>query len=428
MARRRRWWIGLAAVVILVIGVGIALAMSSRATSRATSRAREAPPPPVPVVTAPAVARDVNVYLGGLGSVTALRTVAVKSRVDGELTSVLFKEGQLVSSGQLLAEIDPRPFQAQVEQARGQMARDQAQLENARLDLERYRTLVAGGFIAAQQVDTQAALVRQLEGVVKTDQGVIDNARVQRSYCRITAPITGRLGLRQVDPGNIVHASDPNGIVVITQLQPIAVLFTIPEDALPPVLRKLTAGERLAVDAYDRELRQKLASGSLLTVDNQIDPSTGTVRLKAEFPNTDYALFPNQFVNARLLLDVQRAATVVPSAAIQRSARGPFVYVVKPDRTATARPVKVGVTEGDDVAIDEGLAAGEQVVVDGADRLREGAMVVAQAATPAASPGAAPTPASSPAASPSSSPTPTAAPTPASPASPPSRTRAQSGS
>jgi membrane fusion protein, multidrug efflux system len=423
MERRRRWWIGLAAAVIVVIGVGIALAMSSRATSRAATRAREAPPPPVPVVTSPAVARDVNVYLGGLGSVAALRTVAVKSRVDGELTSVLFKEGQVVSAGQLLAEIDPRPFQAQVEQARGQMARDQAQLENARLDLTRYRTLVAGGFIAAQQVDTQAALVRQFEGVVKTDQGVIDNARVQRSYCRITAPIAGRLGLRQVDPGNIVHASDPNGIVVITQLQPIAVLFTIPEDSLPPVMQKITAGQHLTVDAYDRELRRKLASGSLLTVDNQIDPGTGTVRLKAEFPNGDYALFPNQFVNARLLLDVRRAATVVPTTAIQRSAKGPFVYVVKPDRTATARPVKVGVTEGDDVAIEDGLAVGEQVVVDGADRLREGATVVAQAATPSATPS--PAPSTSPAAGPATS---SAPPPAASPSPPPTGTRAQSGS
>jgi membrane fusion protein, multidrug efflux system len=391
--RRRRWWFGLALAAILLIGAGIAFAMSSRASSRAAAQARDAAPPPVPVVTAPAHATDVNVYLGGLGSVTPLQTVTVKTRVDGELTSVLFREGQLVPRGQLLAQIDPRPFQAQLEQARGQMARDQAQLENARRDLERYRALVSSGFIAAQQVDTQAALVRQLEGVITADQGVIDTAKVQLAYCGITAPLAGRVGLRQVDAGNIVHASDPNGIVVITQLQPIAVLFTIPEDALPPVLQKLSRGERLAVDAYDRELRQKLATGSLLTVDNQIDPATGTVRLKAEFPNADFALFPNQFVNARLLVDVHRGATVVPTAAIQRGARGSFVYVVEPDHTAAARPVKVGVMEGDEVAVDEGLAPGEQVVVDGADRLREGATVVAQA-MPAPSAAPAPTAAS----------------------------------
>ena len=255
------------------------------------------------------------------------------------------------------------------------MARDQALLTNARIDLERYRVLFEQDSVAKQQLDTQEALVRQYEGTVKVDQAAIDNAKLQLTYCRITAPISGRLGLRQVDPGNIVHAGDANGLVVITQLQPIAVVFTIPEDSLPPVMQKLRAGEKLAVDAYDRSDKVKLASGTLLTVDNQIDPTTGTVKLKAQFANEEMSLFPNQFVNVRMLLDVKRDATLVPGAAIQRGTPGTFVYVVKPDNTVTVRVVKPGPTQGDNVSIEAGLAPGEQVVVDGADKLREGAKV-----------------------------------------------------
>ena len=307
--------------------------------------------------------------------------MTVHTRVDGELTKVLFQEGQRVNAGDLLAEIDPRPFQAQLTQAQGNLLRDEALLRNARVDLERYRTLVAEDSIPKQQLDTQVELVHQYEGVVETDRGQIENVKLQLVYCRVTAPLSGRLGLRLVDPGNIVHATDQNGLVVITQVQPIAVIFTIPEDSLPPVLAKLNAGVKLEVDAWDRDQKQRLASGTLLTVDNQIDPSTGTVRLKAIFPNADGRLFPSQFVNAHLRLDVKRGATVVPQAAIQPSSQGPFVYVVKADHSVTVRPVKVGVTEGENAAIDSGLSPGETVVVDGADRLREGSQVALQNAS-----------------------------------------------
>jgi multidrug efflux system membrane fusion protein len=346
-------------------------------------KARGDPPKPragaapraIAVVTAPATTRDVGVYLTGLGAVTPLNTVTIHSRVDGQLLSVRFQEGQLVRAGDLLAEIDPRPFEAQLTQFEGQFARDRALLDNARVDLARYQTLVADDAVPKQQLDTQESLVRQFEGAVKNDQGLIDSAKVMLVYCRITSPIAGRVGLRAVDPGNIVHASDAMGIVVVTQLQPITVIFTIPEDSIPPVLDRLAHGQQLVTDAYDREQRRKLATGSLLTIDNQVDPTTGTVRLKAVFPNTDNRLFPSQFVNVRLRLDVKHGATVVPAAAVQRTTRGTFVYVVTQGQKVAARTVTLGVPDGDDVAIDAGLKPGERVVVDGADRLRDGATV-----------------------------------------------------
>jgi membrane fusion protein, multidrug efflux system len=328
-----------------------------------------------PVVAAPAKKGDVSVYMAGLGSVTPIAMVTVRSRIDGQLMKVLFREGQMVRSGDLLAEIDPRTYQAQLDQAEGQMAKDLALLKNARIDAERYRVLFEQDSVAKQQLDTQESLVRQYEGTIKVDQAVIDTARLQLIYCRVTAPISGRLGLRQVDPGNIVHASDVNGLVVITQLQPIGVVFTMPEDALPTVMKKLRAGEKLPVDAYDRADKVKLGSGMLLTVDNQIDPATGTVKLKAQFGNEENNLFPNQFANVRMLVDLKRDATVVAGAAIQRGTPGTFVYVVKPDNTVTVRVVTLGPVQGDNVAIEAGLAPGEQVVVDGADKLREGAKV-----------------------------------------------------
>jgi multidrug efflux system membrane fusion protein len=330
---------------------------------------------PQPVAVAAARTGDIDIVQTALGTVTALRTVTVKPRVDGQLKEVLFTEGELVQAGQTIAQIDPVPLQVALAQAEGTLARDAAQLNNARLDLERYRTLLAQDSIAAQQVDQQAATVRQLEGTVKVGQAQVDNAKLQLSYASIAAPISGRLGLRLVDAGNMVRGSDANGIAVITQVDPISVVFTIPQDTLPRVLARLRSGDKPAVEAWDREQKNLLARGTLVTTDNQIDVATGTVKLKAQFPNAEGRLFPNQFVNVRMVVDVRRAVVLVPSASIQRGAQGTVVYVVREDSTVTLRPVVTGPSEGQDTAIESGLRAGERVVTDGVDRIREGAKV-----------------------------------------------------
>ena len=340
-----------------------------------------------PVVAARARKGNIGVYFPGLGAVTPISTVTVKSRVDGQLMKVHYTEGGLVHEGDLLLELDPRPFEVMLEQAEGQLLKDQATLDNARVDLTRYEKLLKQNAINEQIYATQKATVGQAEGTVRADQGVIDSVKLNLSYCKITSPLTGRPGLRLVDPGNIVHASDANGLLVITQVQPISALFTLAEDQLPVVLRKLNTGQHLRADAYDRADHQKLATGTLASVDNQIDPSTGTLRLRATFDNNDNALFPNQFVNVHLLVEEKSGITLIPTAAIQRTSTSEYVWVVKDDSTVTDRAITEGVTQGDVTEITSGVAPGDVVVMTGVDRLVEGAPVRAQIADeqPAAS-------------------------------------------
>jgi multidrug efflux system membrane fusion protein len=403
--RRRPWlWPAVIVAAVLVLAIGAWLiwrpASDDAAKAQGGDAAKQAkgagkgtkagkggagdPNRAQPVSVAVSRVGDINIVQTGLGTVTAIRTVTVKPRVDGQLQSVGFNEGQIVGEGALLAQIDPVPFQVALEQVEGQLARDVATLNNARLDLERYRTLLAQDSIATQQVDQQASLVKQLEGTVKIDQAQLDNAKLQLSYTRITAPVGGRIGLRLVDPGNQVHNADANGIAVITQLVPITVLFTIPQDTLPRIMQRLKVGDKPPVEAWDRDQKNRLASGALLTVDNQIDVTTGTVKLKAQFANADAALFPNQFVNVRMVVDTLKNAVLVPTAAVQRNTQGPIVYVVKEDSTVSVRPVQLGPTEGQNTAIASGLQAGERVITDGVDRIREGAKV--EVAAPAGAP------------------------------------------
>ena len=380
--KRSRWpWV-VGIGVLAVVAVLLLVRSGHRQKAQAQAAKAKAAARTVPVAGLPARTGDLGVYLTGLGSVTAINTVTVRTRVDGQLIKVAFREGQLVRGGELLAQVDPRPFQVQLIQAEGQRGKDEAALKNARLDLERYRILVQQDSIPRQQMDTQAALVNQLEATLKTDQGQIESAKLNLTYSRITAPISGTVGLRLVDPGNIVHAADPNGIVVITEVQPIAVLFTIPADRLPQVMQQLRAGRALTVEAYDRDMKKKLAQGSLLAVDNQIDAGTGTVRLKAIFDNADYPLYSNQFVNARLLVDTVRGAVLIPTAAIQRGPQSTYVYVVGRNGTVDMRNVDVQLTEGDDTAIKKGVAAGEILVVDGVDKLQPGTKVALASSSP----------------------------------------------
>ncbi len=330
------------------------------------------------VVAARAKKSNIGVYYQGLGAVTPVYTDLVRSRVDGELMKVLFKEGQIVKKGDLLEEIDPRPYQVQLDQAQGQLVHDQALLKNAHVDLDRYKVLLNQQAIPEQQYATQEALVTQYEGTIKTDQAAIDSAKLNLTYSHITAPIDGRVGLRLVDPGNIVHATDTTGLVVITQLDPISVIFTIAEDQLPPVQEKLHAGMKLHVEAWDREDKTKLSDGTLETIDNQIDPTTGTLRLRANFENKAGKLFPSQFVNARLLVEEKTGVVLVPNAAIQRNSQATYVWLVGPDQTVTIHPITTGVTEGDQTEIVSGVNPGDELVTVGVDRLVDGGKVNAQ--------------------------------------------------
>jgi membrane fusion protein, multidrug efflux system len=377
-ARTRRWrWalIAVVGVVAVVLSAWFWFGRGAQDAAKAGSGKGDASGRPIPVVAAVARKGSINVYIDALGTVTPRNTVVVHPRVDGQLMTVAFREGQDVKVGDLLAQIDPRPFEVMLTQANGQMAHDQALLKNAEIDLDRYKTLLSQDSISKQQVDTQAALVRQYQGTIATDQGAIDNAKLQITYARITAPIGGRVGLRQVDPGNIVHASDANGLVTIAQIKPITVTYPIPEDNVPRIVKRTQTGEQVAVDAYDRSGKNKLATGHLLTFDNQIDTTTGTVKLKAEFPNQDGALFPNQFVNVRMGVETHQDATLVPTAGIQRGAPGTFVFLVRQDQTVTVTPVKVGTVEGETTEVLSGIEPGNQVVVDGADKLREGSKI-----------------------------------------------------
>ena len=384
---KSRWWLWIA--ILAVVAIGIWYYRGARSTSEAGGKAAPGATSTgkgkgaggagmtVPVVVATAQKGNLPVYLIGLGSVTAYNTVTVRSRVDGQIVKVNFTEGQFVHAGDALIEIDPRPYQVQLEQAEGQLAKDQAQLHDVQVDFERYTLLYNEGVIPKQQVDTQQAQVGQFQGAIKADQATIDNAKLQLVYARITAPISGRVGLRLVDMGNIVHASDTTGLLVITQLQPISVIFTLPQDQLQQVLIKLRGGGQLPVEAYDRDDLTKIADGKLATIDNQIDPTTGTYKLKSTFSNENNVLFPNQFVNVHMLVDTKKDLVIIPAAAIQRGPQGTYVYVVSGGDTVNIHVVTLAQTTGNNVGISAGINSGDVVVIDGQDKLQDGSKVFA---------------------------------------------------
>lgn len=391
---KSRWWIWLLVLGVLAIGIWYYRGSHSKAEAESTNARGNAAAggpggggggkgrggagggsPVVPVVVATAQHGDLPVYFTGLGTVTAFNTVTVHTRVDGQLVSVAFKEGQFVHQGDVLAQIDPRPFQVILEQAEGQLAKDQAQRKDAEVNLERFKLLYGEGVIPKQQMDTQQSQVGQFDGAIKTDQATIDSAKLQLSYSHITAPISGRIGLRLVDAGNMVHAADPGGLLVITQLQPISVIFSLPQDQLPQVVTKTRSGTQLPVEAFDRDNTAKIASGSLASIDNQIDTTTGTYKLKATFKNDDNVLFPNQFVNVHLLVDTKRNLTIVPTAAIQRGPQGTYVYAVDSTNVVKIHNVTIAQTTNDSAGLSNGLNPGEVVVIDGQDKLQEGVKV-----------------------------------------------------
>jgi membrane fusion protein, multidrug efflux system len=420
---RSRWWVWL--LVAGIVAVGIWYYRGGHSNTQAENSNANAPGAPggygkngapgfnpiVPVVVATAQHGDMPIYFTGLGTVTAFNTVTVHSRVDGQLVSVAFKEGQFVHQGDLLAQIDPRPFQVILEQAEGALAKDQAQRKDAEANFERYKLLFAEGVIPKQQMDTQQAQVGQFDGAIKTDQATIDSAKLQLSFTHITAPISGRIGLRLVDAGNMVHASDAGGLLVITQLQPISVVFSLPQDQLPQVVAKLRAGGQLPVAAFDRDDTAKIASGTLASIDNQIDTTTGTYKLKAAFSNNDNILFPNQFVNVHLLVDTKRNLTVVPVTAIQRGPQGTYVYAVDKNNVAKIRAVTVAQSTNENAGLSSGVNPGDTVVIDGQDKLQDGSQVNPNFGTPRRPTG--PNGAPNASNNPSTTPAPNAAPNPA---------------
>jgi membrane fusion protein, multidrug efflux system len=367
--RRRVLW----TVAVTALGILLWVVLHARSTGKASAAERR--PAPIPVSAAVAESGSINVYFTGLGSVTPLATITVKTRIDGQLMSVNYREGETVHKGQLLVEIDPRPYEVQLEQAEGQLAKDQAALENARADLRRYETLITKNAVAQQVLITQRSTVQQAEATIKSDQAAIDSAKLNLTYCHPTAPVTGRVGLRLVDAGNLVSAGAGTALAVITQMQPMSVIFTLPEDQVHEVIARRQTHATLRVDAMDRDMKQTLATGTLTTLDNQIDPSTGTLKLRATFANDHDTLIPNQFVNARLLVETKTHVTLVANAAVQRSGTSTFVYLIRPDRSVTVRRVEVGTVDAQRSEIRSGLTPGERVVTQGVDKLTEGAVV-----------------------------------------------------
>ena len=383
--RSRRRVALISVLVLLVLGGGVWWSRQGSAPQQAAG-GRNAPP--MSIVPETVGKGDIGINLNGLGTVTSLATVTVRTQISGYLLKVDFTEGQDVKKGDLLAQIDPRPYEATLAQVKGQLARDEALLKGAQVDLTRYQGLAAQNAVPHQTLDTQVALVAQDQGTVEADRGTVKSAEVNLQYCRILSPLDGRVGLRQVDQGNYVTPGDASGLVVITQLQPISVLFTLPEDNLQAISKRLQGGAVLPATAYDRSGANKIADGTLQTFDSQIDPTTGTIKLRAQFPNEAKTLYPNQFVNVRLLLDTHKDVTTMSTAAIQRGVPGTFVYLVGADSTVSVRAVQLGVTDGDRVEVKSGLAPGDRVVIDGADKLRDGAKIIVrtETGTPPANP------------------------------------------
>jgi multidrug efflux system membrane fusion protein len=374
--------------VVAVLLVVIVLIVRHRSQTAAISpgAGRGGQNGPVAVAVATVTPGDIQIRIPALGTVTTLANVTVRTQINGTLQKILFTEGQLVHAGDVLAQIDPRPYEAALQTAQGNLRRDQSLLTNARLDLKRYEGLVKEDSIAAQQLDTQRALVDQYTGSIESDEGQVNTAQVNLTYTRIVSPVSGRVGIRQVDQGNYVTPGDTNGIVVVNQVQPISVIFSVPEDNVAALLKKVRQGSAMTVEAYDRGAAVKLADGKMSTIDNAIDTTTGTVKLRAQFENADGALFPNQFVNVSLLLDLLQNQLIMPNSAVRRGApngvASTFVYLVNADQTVTVRPVRLGTVDGEHVAVASGVAAGDVVVTEGGDRLRDGAAVQLPAAAP----------------------------------------------